>query len=65
MHIRGLFGDKYGAELADRLPILYGGSCNASNSVELFASKNVDGGLIGGASLKIDEFSKIISNLNG
>lgn len=64
-YIRGLFSEMYGVESADKLSILYGGSCNGANSIELFASENVDGGLIGGASLKVDEFSKIISNLNG
>ena len=42
---------KYGQEIADNCTILYGGSCNASNAKELFAKPNVDGGLIGGASL--------------
>jgi len=63
--IRGVFSSIYGAELGEKLHILYGGSCNAANSSELFSSENVDGGLIGGASLKIDEFTEIISNLNG
>jgi len=63
--IRNIFNAKYGAESGDKLHILYGGSCTAENSSELFSSKNVDGGLIGGASLKRDDFIKIISNLNG
>jgi len=44
------------------MPILYGGSCNAQNAAELFSCPDVDGGLIGGASLKADDFCKIISS---
>jgi triosephosphate isomerase len=44
------------------MPILYGGSCNAQNASELFSCADVDGGLIGGASLKADDFCKIISS---
>ena len=44
--------------------ILYGGSCNASNAKELFAKPNVDGGLIGGASLAVDKFMPIIEAFN-
>jgi triosephosphate isomerase len=61
--IRGLVAERYGAALADDLTILYGGSCNASNAAELFAQPDVDGGLIGGASLKADEFLNIIRSL--
>ncbi len=57
--IRKLIVKKYGAEIADDTSILYGGSCNASNARELFANPDVDGGLIGGASLKKDQFLKI------
>ncbi len=57
--IRKLIVEKYGAEIADDTSILYGGSCNASNAKELFANPDVDGGLIGGASLKKDQFLKI------
>jgi len=48
-------------ELASQISILYGGSCNAQNAKELFACKDVDGGLIGGASLKAEDFCKIIN----
>ena len=54
--IRGLVAEKYGKEVAEETSILYGGSCKPSNAKELFANKDVDGGLIGGASLKADDF---------
>jgi triosephosphate isomerase len=57
--IRGLIKEKYGEELADEVSILYGGSCNPGNAQELFANPDVDGGLIGGAALKADDFIKI------
>lgn len=57
--IRGMLNDKYGAEVAENTSILYGGSCKPSNAKELFASKDIDGGLIGGASLKVDDFIAI------
>ncbi len=57
--IRSLIKEKYGAELADDTTILYGGSCNASNAAELFSQPDVDGGLIGGASLKAKDFIQI------
>ena len=50
----------YGEEVADNTSILYGGSCNASNAKELFANPDVDGGLIGGASLGVDKFMPIV-----
>ncbi len=50
----------WGPEAASEIPILYGGSCKASNAQDLFAQKDVDGGLIGGASLKADGFRSII-----
>ncbi len=50
--IRSLIAEKYGKEVADNTSILYGGSCKPSNAKELFANPDVDGGLIGGASLK-------------
>jgi triosephosphate isomerase len=59
--IRGLLKSKYGAQVADNTTILYGGSCNASNAKELFANPDVDGGLIGGASLKAPDFLAIIN----
>ena len=49
-----------GKEVADDTTILYGGSCKASNAPELFAKPNIDGGLIGGASLKAADFKGII-----
>ena len=57
--IRSLLKEKYGAALADDISILYGGSCKPSNAKELFANPDVDGGLIGGASLKADAFLAI------
>ncbi len=60
-HIRSVLERKFGADTAQRTPILYGGSCNAQNAVELFACGDVDGGLIGGASLKADAFLTIIN----
>ncbi len=60
--IRNLIAEKYDEETAENTSILYGGSCNASNTKELFANSDVDGGLIGGASLKKDEFLKITMN---
>jgi triosephosphate isomerase (TIM) len=58
--IREFLGEKYGTALADELSILYGGSCKPSNAKELFGNPDVDGGLIGGASLKADDFIGII-----
>jgi triosephosphate isomerase (TIM) len=60
--IRGLIAGKYGEEIAAETSILYGGSCNARNAPELFAQNDVDGGLIGGASLKSEEFIQIIKS---
>jgi len=59
-YIRSLVAAKYGKEVADNTSILYGGSCNAGNAKELFANPDVDGGLIGGASLKSADFKAII-----
>ncbi len=58
--IRSLLVSVYGSEIAQNTPILYGGSCNAANAAELFACADVDGGLIGGASLKPETFLPII-----
>jgi triosephosphate isomerase (TIM) len=58
--IRKLVAEKYGDEVADETTILYGGSCNEKNAAELFSQPDVDGGLIGGASLKVDSFMGII-----
>ena len=59
-HIRQTIAAKYGAKIADNTTILYGGSCNAGNAKELFANPDVDGGLIGGASLSVENFLPII-----
>ena len=59
-YIRSVVADKYGEEVAENTSILYGGSCKASNAPELFAKPDIDGGLIGGASLKVDDFVGII-----
>ncbi len=58
--IRKTIAEKYNGEVADQTSILYGGSCNAKNANELFSEPDVDGGLIGGASLKADDFLAII-----
>ena len=57
--IRNLINEKYGENIAQETTILYGGSCKPSNAKELFANPDVDGGLIGGASLKADDFIAI------
>jgi len=57
--IRRLVLEKYGNEVANDLPILYGGSCNPQNAKELFSNPDVDGGLIGGASLSVEDFLAI------
>ncbi|MGQ7868872.1 triose-phosphate isomerase [Sunxiuqinia sp. sy24] len=59
--IRGLIADKFGAEIAEETSILYGGSCSPKNANELFANPDIDGGLIGGASLKAEDFLAIIN----
>jgi triosephosphate isomerase len=61
-YIRGLIAKKYDAETAENTTILYGGSCNAQNASDLFANPDVDGGLIGGASLKASYFIKIVQS---
>ncbi len=60
-HIRNVISIHYGTDAADEISILYGGSCKPSNAAELFACPDVDGGLIGGASLKANEFLGIIN----
>ena len=57
--IRKTIAEKFGAEVAEDTTILYGGSCKPSNAKELFAEKDIDGGLIGGAALKADDFIAI------
>ena len=59
--IRGLLAEKYGNQLAQDTTILYGGSCKPSNAAELFAKPDIDGGLIGGASLKAADFMGIVT----
>jgi triosephosphate isomerase (TIM) len=63
-YIRKLVSEKYGQEVADETTILYGGSCNEKNAAELFSQADVDGGLIGGASLKVESFMGIIKAFN-
>lgn len=61
-HIRTILSKQYSKEIADATSILYGGSCNAKNAKELFSCPDVDGGLIGGASLKAEDFCAIIDS---
>lgn len=60
--IRGVLTSCFDQNLADEIPVLYGGSVKASNSAELFACPDIDGALVGGASLIIDDFCGIIKN---
>ncbi len=60
VHIRKVLAEMFGQAVAANTTIQYGGSMNAANAAELMAQKDVDGGLIGGASLKIDDFTKIV-----
>lgn len=60
--IRTTAVDIYDSSIAAQVPILYGGSCNAQNAKGLFACKDIDGGLIGGASLIADDFCKIVGS---
>jgi triosephosphate isomerase len=62
-YLRSNIEAQYDSEVANTIPILYGGSVKASNAAEIFASPDVDGGLVGGASLKADEFLAIINAL--
>lgn len=59
-YIRSIVEEKYGKETAENTSILYGGSCKPTNAKELFAKADIDGGLIGGASLKAADFKGII-----
>ena len=63
MHLRSLLAEKYGRAIADEISILYGGSVKAGNAKELFGSPDVDGGLVGGASLVANDFVEIIKAL--
>jgi triosephosphate isomerase len=62
-HLRSVLAGKYGNEVADGISILYGGSVKAGNAAELFACPDVDGGLVGGASLHAQDFIQIIKAL--
>ncbi|MEM6777342.1 MAG: triose-phosphate isomerase [Planctomycetota bacterium] len=59
--IRGLLGDMFSPEIADQIRIQYGGSVKPANAAELLAQPNIDGALVGGASLKVDDFAAIIA----
>lgn len=61
--IRNQIASLYGEETAQNITILYGGSVNSKNAKELFSTSDIDGGLVGGASLKIDEFDAIIKSI--
>ncbi|MDE3213779.1 MAG: triose-phosphate isomerase [Bacteroidota bacterium] len=63
LHIRGVIAEKYGKQVADGISILYGGSVKAGNSREIFSKPDVDGGLVGGASLVAADFTTIIKSL--
>ena len=63
-HIRNLVAKKYGDAVAQATSILYGGSCKPGNAKEIFSKADVDGGLIGGASLKADDFLQIAAAFN-
>ncbi len=62
-HLRKVLSDKYGQAVADEISILYGGSVKGSNASEIFSQPDVDGGLVGGASLNAAEFATIIRSL--
>ena len=62
-HIRNVFKEKYGGAIAQSISILYGGSVKANNAKEIFEKPDVDGGLVGGASLVVSEFTAIIKSL--
>lgn len=62
--IRNKISEKYAPSIADLMPILYGGSVTSKNSIELFSCSDVDGGLVGGASLKATEFLSIVASMN-
>lgn len=60
--VRNVIAEKYNENIAENTSILYGGSCNPTNSKELFSKKNIDGGLIGGSSLNAENFTRIIES---
>jgi len=63
-HIRALLRT-HGATVAERVPIVYGGSCNPANAEGLFAQADVNGGLIGGASLVVEQFLELVRIAGG
>ena len=63
MQIRNKIASIYGEEVAQNVTILYGGSVNSQNAKELFTTSDIDGALVGGASLKLDEFYNIIKSI--
>ena len=64
-YIRKLFNDKYGSDISKQIRILYGGSVKPNNAEEIFSLNDVDGGLIGGASLNFSDFNAIVQAANG
>ena len=60
--VRNVIAEKYNENIAENTSILYGGSCNPTNAKDLFSKKNIDGGLIGGASLNAENFTRIIKS---
>ena len=62
-HIRSVMADQYGKEIAGTISILYGGSVKANNAKDIFGQPDVDGGLVGGASLVAADFAAIINSL--
>ena len=62
-YIRSVLNEAFGEEIANGTSILYGGSVNPANAKELFAQPDIDGGLVGGASLKVEDFTQIIAAL--
>ncbi len=62
-HLRSILASQYGDDIANQIPILYGGSVKANNAKELFGCPDVDGGLVGGASLVAGDFIEIIRSL--
>ena len=61
MLTRNEIAKNYGQNIADKVIIQYGGSVKASNAKELFSTSDIDGGLVGGASLKVEEFANIVN----
>jgi triosephosphate isomerase len=62
-HLRSVLAEKYGQDVANNISILYGGSVKGSNASEIFSMPDVDGGLVGGASLVAGEFVNVIKGL--